>query len=87
MLEMSNNSIVALNLLLKLILARDNHVSNTNRIGFEPFSPFTREKRNVRSGTVFEVHAFVTGFKLPFTTARFRRISVNEQPKRILFHG
>ena len=59
-----------------------NHVPNTNRIGFEPFLPFTREKRKVRGGTIFEVHAFVTGFEVAVFIARFRRIMVNEQPKR-----
>ena len=49
---------------------------------FEPFSPFTRGKGKVRSGTVFEVHAFVSGFEVAVFIARFRRISVNEQPKR-----
>ena len=60
---------------------RKNHVPDTNRVGFEPFLPFTRGKRKVRSGTVFEVHAFVTGFEVAVFIARFRRISVNEQPK------
>ena len=41
-----------------------NHVPNTILAGFEPFSPFTRGKRKVRSGTVFELHAFVSGFEV-----------------------
>ena len=47
--------------------------------GFEPFLPFTREKRKGRSGTIFEVHAFVTGFEVAVFIALFHRISVNEQ--------
>ena len=61
---------------------RKNHVRNINRVGFEPFLPFTRGKGKLRSGAVFEVHAFVSGFKVAAFFARFRRISVNEQPKR-----
>ena len=61
---------------------RKSHVANTILAGFEPFLPFTRGKRKVRSGTVFEVHAFVTGFEVAVFIARFRRISVNKQPKR-----
>ena len=45
--------------------------------GFEPFLLFTRGKRQMRCGAVFKVYAVVTGFK----SCRFRRISVNEQPK------
>ena len=61
---------------------RKSHVLNTNLAEFEPFLPFTREKQKVRSGTVFEVHAFVSGFEVAVFIARFRWISVNEQPKR-----
>ena len=53
-----------------------------NHISFEPFLPFTRGKRKVQSDTVLEVHAFVTGFEVAVFIACFRRISVNEQPKR-----
>ena len=53
----------------------------TNHAGFEPFLLFTRGKRKVRSGIVFEVH-FLTGFEVAVFIARFRWISVNEQPKR-----
>ena len=71
-----------------MVIARQskNHVPNTNFAGFEPFLPFTGGKRKVQSGTVFEVHTFVTGFELAVFIARFRRISVNEQPKWQLFH-
>ena len=55
---------------------------DTNLAGFKLFLPFTRGKRKVRSGTVSEVHTFVTGFEVAVFIARFRRISVNEQPKR-----
>ena len=43
---------------------------NTNRIGFEPFLPFTRGKQYVRNGAVFEVHAFVTGLEVTVFIAR-----------------
>ena len=46
------------------------------------FLLITHGKRKVQSGTVFEVHAFVTGFEVAVFIVRFRRISVNEQPKR-----
>ena len=59
-----------------------NHVLNTNRAGFELFLPLTRGKQKVLGGTVFEVHTFATGFKGAVFIVRFRRISVNEQPKR-----
>ena len=59
-----------------------NRVLYTILAGFEPFLPFTQGKRKVRSGTVFEVHAFVTGFEVAILIVRFCRISVNEQPKR-----
>ena len=59
-----------------------NHVANTNRVIFEPLLPFTRGKRKVRSGAVFEVHIFVTGFEVAIFIARIRQISINEQPKR-----
>ena len=56
---------------------------NMNLADFELFLPFTRGKRKMRSGTVFEVHAFViTGFEVTIFIACFRQISVNEQPKR-----
>ena len=40
------------------------HKLNTNRVDSEPFLPFTRGKRKVQSGTVFEAHALVTGFEV-----------------------
>ena len=59
-----------------------NNVPNTNRLGFDPFLLFTLGKQKVRSGTVFEVHAFITGFKVAVFIASFCRISVNGQPKQ-----
>ena len=51
--------------------------------GFELFLPFyIQGKRKVQSGTIFELHAFVTGFEVAVFIERFRRISVNEHPKR-----
>ena len=47
------------------------HVPNTDCASIEPFLPFTRGKRKVRSGTVFKVYAFVTGFKVAVFIARF----------------
>ena len=41
-----------------------NHMPNTNLVGLYHFLLFTRGKRKVQRGTVIEVHAFVTGFKV-----------------------
>ena len=53
-----------------------------NHFGFRPFLPFTKGKQKVRSGIIFEVNAFVTGFKVAVFGACFRQNGVNKQPKR-----
>ena len=50
---------------------RKTHVPNTKRVGFKLFLSSTRGKRKVRSGTFFEVHAFVIEFKVSVFIAHF----------------
>ena len=64
-----------------------NHVPNTNLASFEPFCCLHEENDRCDVVLFLKYTLLLPDSKVAIFIARFRRISVNEQPKQHLFHG